>query len=48
MSQLISDSPFVTGMKTLKTEPWPIDKFKKQFDLEHLPSKNSKARTQSF
>ncbi len=27
-------------MKLLKTEPWPLDEFERQFDLQHLPQKS--------
>ncbi len=39
MSQLITDSPSVTEMKLQKMEPWPLNEFEKQFDLQHLPQK---------
>ena len=42
MSQLITDSPSVTEMKLQKTEPWPLNEFEKQFDLQHLPQKSQK------
>jgi len=42
MSQLISDSPSVTEMRLQKMEPWPLDEFEKQFNLQHLPHKTQK------
>ncbi len=35
-------------MKLQKTEPWPIDKFEKQFDLEHFPQKVRKHALKEF
>jgi len=48
MSQLITDSPSVTEMKLQKMEPWPLDKFEKQFDLQHLPQKTQKHALKVF
>jgi hypothetical protein len=36
MSQLITDSPSVMEMKLRKMEPWPLDEFEKQFDLQSI------------
>ncbi len=48
MSQLITDSPSVTEMKLQKTEPWPLNEFEKQFDLQHLPQKSQKHALKVF
>ncbi len=48
MSQLITNSPSVTEMKLQKTEPWPLDEFEKQFDLQHLPQKSQKHALKVF
>ncbi len=48
MSQLISDSPSVTEMRLQKMEPWPLDEFEKQFDLQHLPHKMQKHALKNF
>jgi hypothetical protein len=48
MSQLITDSPSVTEMKLQKTEPWPLDEFEKQFDLQHLPQKSQRHALKVF
>ncbi len=48
MSQLISDSPSVTEMKLQKMEPWPVEEFEKQFDLDHLPAKSRKHALKVF
>jgi hypothetical protein len=48
MSQLITDSPSVTEMKLQKMEPWPLDEFEKQFDLQHLPQKIQKHALKVF
>ena len=48
MSQLITDSPSVTEMKLQKTEPWPLNEFEKQFDLQHLPQKIQKHALKVF
>jgi hypothetical protein len=48
MSQLITDSPSVMEMKLRKMEPWPLDEFEKQFDLQHLPQKTQKHTLKIF
>jgi hypothetical protein len=48
MSQLISESPSVTEMRLQKMEPWPLDEFEKQFDLQHLPHKIQKHALKNF
>jgi hypothetical protein len=35
-------------MKLQKTEPWPLDEFEKQFDLQHLPQKSQKHALKVF
>ncbi len=48
MSQLITNSPSVTEMKLKKTEPWFLNEFEKQFDLQHLPQKIQKHALKVF
>jgi len=48
MSQLITDSPSVTEMKLQKMEPWLLNEFEKQFDLQHLPQKSQKHTLKVF
>jgi len=35
-------------MKLQKTEPWPLDEFERQFDLQHLPQKSQKHALKVF
>ena len=35
-------------MKLQKTEPWPLNEFEQQFDLQHLPQKSQKHALKVF
>jgi hypothetical protein len=48
MSQAIKDSPSVTEMKLLKTNPWTDQEFEQQFDLDNLPFKSRKHAIKTF